>query len=49
MSCFLLIVYQIHFVFTSRITITNDSKAVVQLRDRHWVIKDGVGHTEEVK
>lgn len=37
------------FVFTYTITITNNSNDVVQLRSRHWIIKDGLGGVEEVK
>jgi len=35
------------FLYT--ITITNESPETVQLISRHWVIKNGVGDTEEVR
>ncbi|KAG2451938.1 hypothetical protein HYH02_003712 [Chlamydomonas schloesseri] len=40
------------YMFAYHITITNDntaSGAIVQLRNRHWVIMDGRGKTEEVR
>ncbi len=37
------------FVFAYTITITNNGTDVVQLRSRHWIITDGLGHVEEVK
>lgn len=37
------------FVFAYTITITNNSKEVVQLRSRHWIITNAVGETEEVQ
>jgi ApaG protein len=35
------------FLYT--VTISNESEETVQLLTRHWVIKDGTGHTEEVR
>jgi len=40
---------QRHFVFAYTITITNNGSEVVQLKTRHWVITDGIGHVQEVK
>lgn len=37
------------FVFAYTITITNQGKEVVQLHSRHWIIKNALGETEEVK
>ena len=37
------------FVFAYTITITNNGHDMVQLRSRHWIIKDGLGDIEEVK
>lgn len=37
------------FVFAYTITITNQGTEVVQLRSRHWIITDGLGHVEEVE
>lgn len=31
------------------VTIKNYSKNTVQLMNRHWIITDGTGHTEEIK
>jgi ApaG protein len=38
-----------HFVFSYTVTIANESKDVVQLRTRHWIITDESGHVEEVR
>jgi len=35
------------FLYT--VTITNEGPETVQLLTRHWVIKDGTGHIEEVR
>lgn len=37
------------YVFAYTITITNNGHDAVQLRSRHWIIKDGLGEIEEVK
>ena len=37
------------YVFAYQITITNHGSEVVQLRSRHWIITDGMGHVQEVK
>lgn len=37
------------FVFAYEITITNNGSEVVQLRSRHWIIKDAMGEVQEVK
>ena len=37
-----------HFVWAYEITITNEGKDTVQLRDRYWHITDATGHVEEV-
>lgn len=37
------------FVFAYTITITNQSKDVVQLRSRHWIITNALGQSEEVR
>ena len=37
------------YVFAYTITITNTGTEVVQLRSRHWIIRDGLGDTKEVK
>lgn len=36
-------------MFAYRITISNESDAIAQLRTRHWIITDGRGVTEEVR
>ena len=38
-----------HYVFIYVVKITNESDDTVQLLDRHWVITDGYGESEEVK
>jgi ApaG protein len=38
-----------HYVFAYTVTISNEGQDTVQLRTRHWVITDGLGHIEEVK
>ena len=35
------------FLYT--VTISNEGPDVVQLVGRHWIIKDGTGHVEEVR
>lgn len=35
--------------FLYSIRISNEGSATVQLTDRHWIIIDGSGHTEEVR
>lgn len=35
--------------FLYAVTITNEGNETVQLLTRHWIIKDGTGHTEEVR
>lgn len=37
------------FMFVYKILIVNESDQIVQLRQRHWVIMDGNGKTEEVR
>ena len=37
------------FVFQYTVTISNHGSEVVQLKTRHWIITDGLGHVEEVK
>jgi ApaG protein len=37
------------YVFIYVVKITNESDRTVQLLDRHWVITDAYGHTEEVQ
>ena len=38
-----------NWVFQYTVRITNQGSETVQLVSRHWIITDGVGHTEEVK
>jgi ApaG protein len=38
-----------NWVFQYTVRITNQGSETVQLISRHWIITDGVGHTEEVK
>jgi ApaG protein len=38
-----------HWFFLYRIRISNEGDAAVQLTDRHWIILDGSGQTEEVR
>ncbi|MEZ5317199.1 MAG: Co2+/Mg2+ efflux protein ApaG [Vicinamibacterales bacterium] len=40
---------QQHWFFVYTITIENRSHDTVQLMSRHWVIRDGTGHVEEVR
>lgn len=37
------------YFFAYRVTITNESKSVVMLKSRHWVITDGDGHVDHVR
>ena len=37
------------FVFQYTVTISNHGSEVVQLKTRHWIITDGLGHVEEVQ
>jgi ApaG protein len=37
------------YFFAYHMTITNKSKAPVQLMSRHWIITDSFGNTEEVR
>ena len=37
------------YKFIYFVTIINERRQAVQLLDRHWVIKDAMGHAEEVK
>ena len=37
------------FVFAYTVTIRNDGEEAVQLKSRHWIITDALGHVEEVK
>ncbi|MGN6582813.1 MAG: Co2+/Mg2+ efflux protein ApaG [Rhizobiaceae bacterium] len=38
-----------HYVWSYRITISNNSDSFVQLMSRYWHITDGVGNVEEVR
>ena len=38
-----------NWVFQYTVRITNQGAETVQLISRHWIITDGVGHTEEVQ
>ena len=38
-----------HYVFAYEIKIENQGPETVQLRNRHWQITDGHGHTQEVR
>ncbi|WP_124981754.1 Co2+/Mg2+ efflux protein ApaG [Nonlabens xiamenensis] len=40
--------YKMHFAFSYIITIENQSKDSVQLKSRHWKIKDSLSRTEHV-
>ena len=40
---------QNQWFFLYTVTISNESDETVQLLTRHWIIKDGTGHTEEVR
>ena len=37
------------YAFAYTITVNNTGKLPAQLISRHWIIVDGLGHTEEVK
>ena len=37
------------FMFVYKIVVVNESDQIVQLRQRHWVIMDANGKTEEVR
>jgi ApaG protein len=37
------------YVFAYTVTIANEGRETVQLRTRHWIITDAVGHVEEVR
>lgn len=37
------------FAFAYTITLTNTGDVAAQLISRHWIIDDGLGHTDEVK
>jgi ApaG protein len=39
---------QNYYFFSYHVRIFNDGKNQVQLLSRHWIIKDGMGRTEEV-
>jgi ApaG protein len=41
--------FQQEWFFYYTVRITNEGEDTVQLLSRHWIITDGVGHTEEVK
>ncbi|OIP41602.1 MAG: Co2+/Mg2+ efflux protein ApaG [Deltaproteobacteria bacterium CG2_30_63_29] len=38
-----------HYFFAYNVLITNEGDEASQLLDRHWVITDGAGRTQEVK
>ncbi len=38
-----------HYVWAYHVRIENRSRATVQLRNRHWVITDAIGRTQEVR
>src|SRR6476661_8217370 len=38
-----------NWVFQYTVRITNQGAETVQLVSRHWIITDGLGHTEEVR
>jgi len=38
-----------HWFFLYTIRISNEGNAKAQLLNRHWIIVDGTGHTEEVR
>jgi ApaG protein len=38
-----------NWIFQYTVRITNQGTETVQLVSRHWIITDGLGHTEEVK
>jgi ApaG protein len=40
---------QSQWVFHYTVRITNEGKDTVQLLTRHWIIRDALGHTQEVK
>lgn len=37
------------YLFAYQVTITNEGELPVQLQNRHWIIKDAYGRTEEVR
>ncbi len=37
------------YFFSYHITVTNESESILQLKSRHWVIKDANGKVEEVR
>jgi ApaG protein len=37
------------WLFQYTVRITNQGEETVQLLSRHWIIRDGAGHTEEVR
>ncbi len=37
------------YVFAYTVRIANEGEDIVQLRTRHWVVKHGDGHVEEVR
>ena len=40
---------QCEWFFLYTVTIANEGSETVQLLTRHWIIKDGTGHVEEVR
>lgn len=38
-----------HFLFAYQISITNEGTSTAQLMNRHWIITDANGRTEEVR
>lgn len=38
-----------HFLFAYKLIIKNVGTSPAQLKSRHWIITDGLGHTEEVQ
>ena len=38
-----------HYVWAYRVRIENRSEETVQLMNRHWIITDAIGRTQEVK
>jgi ApaG protein len=40
---------QNQWFFLYTVTITNEGSETVQLLTRHWIIRDGTGHVEEVR
>ncbi len=39
---------QHQYIYSYNILITNHGKDIVQLISRHWIIRDGLGHVEQV-